>query len=99
MNTKTLKYDPPKDKNQKPYWVPIVAKNKDYLIGFLDGVHIALDMLDASFIGLQIALGSDRLNDILPDGRRISNLSKTEFKNILTYLLMRHSFSRLIANL
>lgn len=30
-------YTPPKDENGNPYYVLIVAKNKDYLLGYLKG--------------------------------------------------------------
>jgi hypothetical protein len=73
-------YIPPTDENGKFYWVPVVIKNKDYLLGFLTGMESAMIALQI-YEELNPSLGSERFNDILPDGRRIGNMSRSEFKD------------------
>lgn len=77
---KRLKYEAPKDQNGKPYYVPIVSKNKDVLTGFLDGMWTILSVTDDNRADFSLSLGSDRFNDILPDGRRIEDITQAEFK-------------------
>ena len=71
------------------YYVPIVAKNKDYLTGVIissqDYTDILLDLIDAtktsmSVDGLTPFLDSTRYNDILMSGRRESDMSSIERK-------------------
>lgn len=83
MHYKSIKYKPPKDSKGNVLWVPIVVKNKDYLIGFLDSMHIASTLYDIPGTELVASLSSDRLNDVLPDGRRIGKISKKEFKTYI----------------
>jgi hypothetical protein len=73
-------YIPPTDENGKFYWVPVVAKNKDYLLGFLNGMEMTMITLQI-FDDLNPALGSERFNDILPNGKRVGKMSKSEFKD------------------
>jgi hypothetical protein len=54
----------------KDYYVPVVVKNRDYLIGFLDAVSAISDEMEVDFT----ALDSMRLTDVLPDGRRRRDL-------------------------
>lgn len=78
--------------NNKPYWVPIVVKNRDYLIGYLKGIKLIENILSDSLkvVGLNLNLDiidlfldSSRFNDILEDGRRESELNENEKKAIL----------------
>jgi len=43
------KYENPKDNNGVSYWVPIVVKDKQYLVGFLDGVAMTAEQLSSEF--------------------------------------------------
>lgn len=79
-------YNPPEE-NGNPYYVPIVAKNKDLLIGYLRGINDgkiliteALESvnIDIDFGPVDVILDSTRFNDILEDGRRESELSRDE---------------------
>lgn len=82
--------------NNKPYWVPIVVKNRDYLIGYLKGVLLLEDILSDSLkmLGLKLNLDiidlfldSSRFNDIIEDDRRESEMSTDEKKKFLINLI------------
>ena len=86
-----MHYNPPEE-NGTPYYVPIVAKNKDFLIGYLrgisDGKNLISDALesvniDIDFGPVDAILDSTRFNDILEDGRRESELSEEELKKYI----------------
>lgn len=77
--------------NGKPYVVPVVCKNKDYLVGYLNGVdfieYALFDILKSMKIELDINnidlfLDSSRFNDIMDDGRREGDLTDEEKKNL-----------------
>lgn len=79
-------YKSPKIGNST-YWVPIVAKNKDYLSGYIMGSHNVEDIIVESLnnagmnvngLDLDLCLDSSRFNDILENGRRESDLNDTE---------------------
>lgn len=78
-----LKYSLPEDVSEELYFVPVVFKNKDHLVGFVDGMFTILDAQGISIEthGNLPAMGSDRFNDILRDGRRIKDLNDTEFRD------------------
>jgi len=81
-------YNPPVDENGNEYYVPIVAKNKDYLLGYIDGVDTAKDILSdiSSYVNdinidlhdMDIVLDSTRFNDILENGMIESNMTGEE---------------------
>ncbi len=84
-----MKYIPPKVDN-KNQWVPIVVKNRDYLIGFVNGIHmiksIVLDSLKNNGInidlrGIDLCLDSSRFNDIMETGKKESEVSDQEIRN------------------
>ncbi len=75
--------------NGKPYFIPIVVKNKDFLVGHLNGVSlIEYTLLDAlknmnvnlDLKSLDLFLDSSRFNDVMEDGRREHELSDEEKK-------------------
>lgn len=70
----------PVDSNNKPYWIPIVAKDKSYLLGFINAYHFLTGMHGIPSTDMEVALSSDRFNDVLLDGSRIQNLSRKELK-------------------
>ena len=85
-------YNAPLDENKKPYFVPVVTKNKDVLIGHLSGVNtskeIFSDILESLKIKMDMKsmnaiLDSTRFNDILQDGRRESEMTTDELKEYL----------------
>jgi len=87
-----LIYPAPLDENGNPYYVPIVVKNKDTLVGYLDGVAYTQMISDMIFKSLKIPisingfdlnLDSSKFNDVLPDGTRAGDLSDSELKNII----------------
>jgi hypothetical protein len=63
----------------KEYYVPVVVKNRDYLIGFLDAMAAIAPILDVDYT----ALDSMRFTDVLPDGQRRRNLTAQEIINSL----------------
>jgi len=82
--------------NGKKYWVPVVVKNKDHLVGYLEGMKIMEDMIldalyqngiDVNIDSMELFLDSLRFNDILQDGRRESELKPDEKKQMLVDLV------------
>lgn len=63
----------------KEYYVPIVVKNKDYLIGFLDANKMISPIVEIDYT----VLDSMRFNDILPDGSRRRYLDEEQIIEIL----------------
>lgn len=90
QNLKKLKiFKAPVDEKGKPYWVPIVVKNKEYLIGYLECYRTMCASHGLNPDDLIVALGSDRLNDILPDGSKIKNLTRIELKRKVKDMMMK----------
>ncbi len=76
-----------------PQWVPIVVKNKDFLIGYIRGKNLIEDLLTdvleknnivVDFHGIDLCLDSSRFNDILENGKRESELSKKELNQYIS---------------
>ena len=91
-----MKYDAPKDESGNLYYVPVVAKNKDYLIGFIKGIqtfkHTLADALetlnmDVDLGPYDIILDSGRFNDVLENGKRESEMSEDEFVKYVSSLV------------
>jgi len=83
-----MRYKPPKVKNHAQ-WVPIVAKDKDWLIGYVSGIQmiegLVLDTLrdngvEIDLRGIDLCLDSSRFNDVLENGKRESECTKEEIK-------------------
>jgi len=78
----------------KHYYVPIVVKNKDMLVGIISGIQASHELLSNVFKTLDfpieevieinsydsdnLMVGSDRFNDVLPDGRIESEMTDKE---------------------
>lgn len=67
-------------KYPKEYYVPVVVKNRDYLIGFLDAMSAISPIIDVDYT----ALDSMRFTDVLPDGQRRRNLTDQEIIDSLS---------------
>ncbi len=72
------------------YWVPIVVKNKDYLIGYLHGFELIKDIIGGTLksMKMQVNLGSmnlcldsSRFNDIMNNDKHETSMSKDELKS------------------
>ena len=88
MRNKTIIYRAPIDVRGKEYWVPVVVKNKDQLVGMLQGMKSMIEMLNLSLYGVIPAiLSSDRFNDVLPDGRRVHTMPKDELRAYLKNMI------------
>jgi hypothetical protein len=74
-------YKAPKDENGNPVWVPIVIKNKDQLIGFIEGVNMTASVYDIDRESMFYTLSSERFNDIMQNGKRLRDMTNTEFLN------------------
>lgn len=61
------------------YYVPVVVKSRDYLIGFLD----ALDAVSSEFQFDFSATDSQRFNDWLPNNKRRRDLTDEEIIEVL----------------
>lgn len=66
-------------KYNKNYYVPIVVKNRDYLIGWLDSQYIINEILELDFS----LLDSMRYTDVLPDGQRRRHLTEEQILDVL----------------
>ena len=82
-------------RHSKPYWIPIVCKNRDYLIGYLNGIGLIeftlTDIFKQMKIGfdfddLDLFLDSSRFNDVMEDGRRECELGEEEKKKLFIEL-------------
>jgi len=83
-------------RNSNPYWIPIVCKNKDYLVGYLNGVGLVEFTLSDIFKHMKIKfrfcmiwylfLDSSRFNDVLEDGRREHEIDEDEKKKMFIKL-------------
>lgn len=83
-----MHYKPPKIDN-KEQWVPIVVKNKDWLVGYISGLQMIESIIcnsleengmEIDFRGLDLCLDSSRFNDIMEDGKRESECTTNEIK-------------------
>jgi hypothetical protein len=78
----------PKDENGKIYWIPIVMKNKDYLVGYIEAYKTLSIIYEIPVSELHHTLSSsDRFNDVLQDGTRMRDLSNEELKNKLKEMI------------
>jgi len=75
--------------DNKPYWVPIVVKNKDFLVGYIKGFNLIKEIIEDSarkldmnlnFGDIELCLDSSRFNDITEDGRYERDLSRNELE-------------------
>lgn len=90
----TMIYNAPEDAMGNKYWVPIVVKNKDYLVGYSEGIQCiesllrdSMKSMNVNFNIMDFFLDSTRFNNILVDGRRETELSDAERRNIITDLI------------
>lgn len=78
--SKDLKfYSAPKDEKGNPIWIPLVIKNKDALIGFIDGVNITDSIYDVDRDSIFYSLSSERFNDTTQSGKRMRDMTGAEF--------------------
>lgn len=91
-----MKYNAPKDESGNLYYVPVVAKNKDYLVGYINGIKAFKTTLSDALTSLNmdidlgpydIVLDSGRFNDVLENGKRESEMSDDEFITYVTSLV------------
>lgn len=84
-----MRYKPPKTEN-KEQWVPIVTKNKDWLVGYISGIQMIRSLIENSleengieidFRGLDFCLDSSRFNDLMENGKRESECTDKEIKS------------------
>ncbi|MFW6272628.1 MAG: hypothetical protein ACOC2U_02470 [bacterium] len=88
-------YTPPKYEG-KSQFVPIVVKNKDWLVGYINGMNVIKSIvieslydngIDINMRGIDFCLDSSRFNDILQNGKRESECTDIEireyFKSII----------------
>ena len=80
----TLKrYKNPTDASGQPYYVPCVSKNKDSLVYFIRGANMTIREIMMEFgiehYKMNLKIDSLRFVDILPDGRRLSELNPNDY--------------------
>lgn len=76
-------FNTPLNEKGEPYWIPIVVKDKSYLLGFINSYRFITELYDIDIRDVQIAISSDRFNDVLTDGSRIHKLTREELKKKL----------------
>lgn len=81
-------FNAPLNKEGREYWIPVVVKNKSYLLGFIEAFATISEIHDISISDTEIALSSDRFNDILMDGSRIQNLSRNQLKEKIKKIIL-----------
>ena len=88
-------YKAPKIDN-KPQYVPIVVKNKDFLVGYIKAIDFFQNVVvqplknNGIFVELKCldyCLDSSRFNDILEDDRRESECTKQEVQDYYVNLI------------
>lgn len=81
-------YENPKDLNGKEYWVSTVEKNKDRLVGYIEGLYTGFNILEEDmYYKPSLGLSSERFTDLLPDGSRLSSLTEKELIKYISDLL------------
>ncbi len=66
----------------RPYYVPVVAKNRDYLVGFFEMGKIVSNLMEIDYT----LLDSTKYNDLLPNGKRRREMTLEELKGYLEEL-------------
>lgn len=85
-------YESPIDNDGNPYYVPVVAKNRDFLVGYIKGLdlgrEILIDVMES--VGVKVNLGkldvvldSNRFNDILKNGKHESEMTVDDMKEYI----------------
>lgn len=76
MDRKKWKYENPVDENGKPYWVPLVVKNRDTLLGLLLGTVGAETITGRYMLPLENdnIYSSTAYSDILFNGEKVSEI-------------------------
>lgn len=82
-------FNPPLNKDGKPYWIPIVVRDKSYLLGFINAYRFIEKMCEIEIQDVDIVTSSDRFNDILTDGTRIHTLTREKLKLKLKELFFK----------
>lgn len=85
---KDITYISPEDKDGNHYWVPIVIKNKDTLVGFSEGANLLLSMYESDIpYSASMALSSERFIDYTVDGTRLVDKTDEELEEYITEIL------------
>jgi len=84
-------YNAPLTRNNTPYWVPIVIKNRDTLVGYLEGVIGAVMNYDVPIGSLIESLSSERFNDIsrTDSGKRLGKMTNDELYDYFYDIISR----------
>jgi len=84
---------PKTDDNSKNHWVPIVVKNKDVLVGYVEAVTMSSDIYSISPSELMHQLCSERFNDVMRNGKRLSDMTLNEkynyFRELISQTILR----------
>jgi hypothetical protein len=84
IEEETYKYISNRDKYGREYHTPIVIKNRDQLIGFIDCCYVLMNTLgEETYAPAMSTLSSDRFNDLNENGKHLSKMSKSELKDYI----------------
>jgi len=98
-------YDSPTE-NGTPYYIPIVVKDKQFLIGYLQGMNDGKDLvcdvlryidIKANFDITDVMLSSSRFNDMLENGKRESEMNADELREYL-FGIVKHTSAKSSSN-
>ena len=86
-----MKYKAPVTEKGQLYWIPVVCRDKSFLVGYLEGTSftemMTMDVLESMDITLELdkelCIDSSRFNDIMEDGRREHDLTVDEKQQML----------------
>lgn len=81
-------YKSPLNELGRPYWVPIVTKSKDTLVGFIEGAHAAGSISGIGIIDWSVLLSSERFCDVTTQDLRLSEMTKREKKEYIKSILL-----------
>jgi hypothetical protein len=71
-------YKSPLNSKGYPIFVPVVYKNKETLVSFLNGIHAISSLADMKFTNYNMFLSSERFNDITYKDKRLSKMTHKE---------------------
>ena len=95
---KKQKIKPPTDEKGKAFWIPVVFKNKDTLIGFIEAFRSFAFYYDTPLSDIEMMLSSERFNDTLRTGDRMRDLTRFQVKEIVKKMISRPDRSEHVEN-
>lgn len=68
----------------KKYFIPIIVKNRDFLIGYISGIRLMEDIvsksMEVSWSISTVPLDSSRFNGLMKDGKNVEEMTDKQVK-------------------